>query len=117
MRWFDTCITFEEVKSRYRRLSKLYHPDVCKEAEAHERFVDIGKQYEEALKRKEEENKLLDDIIEKVKLYHKGWATIKDVEQTILATNNLQYYHFDAIQKELKIENWSSSFKRIYEFR
>lgn len=38
--------TQEDIKTAFRDLAKKYHPDVYKEADAHERFVDIGEAYE-----------------------------------------------------------------------
>lgn len=37
--------TVEEIKRMYRQLAKKYHPDVCKDAGAHERFVLINEAY------------------------------------------------------------------------
>ena len=37
--------TKADIRSAYRRLSKKYHPDVNKEAEAHEKFVEIHEAY------------------------------------------------------------------------
>ncbi len=37
--------TQEEIKQAYRRLARRYHPDVCKEEGAEERFKEIGTAY------------------------------------------------------------------------
>jgi molecular chaperone DnaJ len=34
-----------DIKRAFRRLARLYHPDVCKEPEAEERFKEIGEAY------------------------------------------------------------------------
>ena len=36
----------QEIKSSYRKLAKMWHPDICKEANAHEKFVEINEAYE-----------------------------------------------------------------------
>jgi len=36
----------EELRSAYRRLAKQWHPDVCNELDAHQRFIKIGEAYE-----------------------------------------------------------------------
>ena len=36
----------DEIKRAYRRLARKFHPDVSKEANAEERFKDIGEAYE-----------------------------------------------------------------------
>lgn len=38
--------TNQEIKSTYRELAKRWHPDVCKEPNAHEMFVEISEAYE-----------------------------------------------------------------------
>jgi len=38
--------TQDEIKSAYRRLARKYHPDVSKEANAEERFKEVGEAYE-----------------------------------------------------------------------
>jgi len=38
--------TFEEIKKAFRDKAKKYHPDVCKQPDAHERFIEIGEAYE-----------------------------------------------------------------------
>lgn len=38
--------TQEEIKRAYRRLARKYHPDVSKEADAEERFKEVGEAYE-----------------------------------------------------------------------
>lgn len=38
--------TQDEVKQAYRRLARKYHPDVSKEADAEERFKEVGEAYE-----------------------------------------------------------------------
>ncbi len=38
--------TQEEIKRAYRKLARKYHPDVSKEAEAEQRFKEIGEAYE-----------------------------------------------------------------------
>jgi len=39
-----TC-TDDEIRRSYRRLARRYHPDVCKEPDAEERFKEIGQAY------------------------------------------------------------------------
>ena len=34
-----------EIKSAFRRLAKQYHPDVCKEANAEEKFKEVQEAY------------------------------------------------------------------------
>ena len=36
----------EQIKSAYRRLARKYHPDVSKEADAEERFKEVGEAYD-----------------------------------------------------------------------
>lgn len=36
----------EELKSAYRKLARQWHPDVCKQPDAHQQFVKIAKTYE-----------------------------------------------------------------------
>jgi hypothetical protein len=38
--------TKEEVKKAYRRLSKIYHPDISKDENAKEKFIEINEAYE-----------------------------------------------------------------------
>ena len=38
--------TDTEVRSAYRRLARQWHPDVCKEPDAHEQFIRIQRAYE-----------------------------------------------------------------------
>jgi curved DNA-binding protein len=38
--------TAEDIKRAYRRLARKYHPDVSKEADAEERFKELGEAYE-----------------------------------------------------------------------
>ena len=38
--------TQDEIKRAYRKLARKYHPDVSKEAEAEERFKEVGEAYE-----------------------------------------------------------------------
>lgn len=38
--------TQDEIKRAFRDKAKKYHPDVCKEPDAHERFIEIGEAYE-----------------------------------------------------------------------
>jgi molecular chaperone DnaJ len=37
--------TDKEIRSAYRKLARQYHPDVCDEPDAHERFQEIGEAY------------------------------------------------------------------------
>lgn len=38
--------TLDEIKSAYRRLAKKYHPDLCSEPNAEEKFKEISEAYE-----------------------------------------------------------------------
>jgi len=38
--------TLDEIKRSYRKLARKYHPDVSKEADAEERFKEVGEAYE-----------------------------------------------------------------------
>jgi hypothetical protein len=38
--------TRQEIKTTYKRLSRQWHPDVCKEPDAQERFIEIKSAYE-----------------------------------------------------------------------
>jgi curved DNA-binding protein len=38
--------TAEQIKQAYRKLARKYHPDVSKEADAEQRFKDVGEAYE-----------------------------------------------------------------------
>src|SRR5210317_1669740 len=38
--------TQDEIKRAYRKLARKYHPDVSKEADAEQRFKDVGEAYE-----------------------------------------------------------------------
>ena len=42
----DRKATQDDVKKAYRRLARKYHPDVSKEADAEERFKEVGEAYE-----------------------------------------------------------------------
>ncbi|HEX54643.1 MAG: molecular chaperone DnaJ [Candidatus Altiarchaeales archaeon] len=42
----DRDATPEEIKRAYRRLAKKYHPDVCKDPDAEEKFKEISEAYE-----------------------------------------------------------------------
>jgi curved DNA-binding protein len=42
----DRNATTEEIKKAYRRLAHKYHPDVCKEPGAEEKFKEIGEAYD-----------------------------------------------------------------------
>ena len=42
----DREATQDDVKRAYRRLARKYHPDVSKEADAEERFKEVGEAYE-----------------------------------------------------------------------
>ena len=37
--------TEAEIKSAFRRLAKQYHPDICKEANAEEKFKEVQEAY------------------------------------------------------------------------
>ena len=48
----------DDIKKAYRSLAKKYHPDICKEPNANERFAEIQVAYDEArLSRNNEINK------------------------------------------------------------
>ena len=38
--------TLDEIKSAYRRMARQWHPDVCREPDAKERFIEIQRAYE-----------------------------------------------------------------------
>lgn len=38
--------TQDDIKRAYRQLARKYHPDVSKEADAEERFKELGEAYE-----------------------------------------------------------------------
>ena len=42
----DEKAPLEEIKKAYRRLARRYHPDVSKEADAEQRFKEVGEAYE-----------------------------------------------------------------------
>jgi len=42
----DKSATQDEIKKSYRKLARKYHPDVSKEADAEQRFKDLGEAYE-----------------------------------------------------------------------
>lgn len=56
--------TLEEIKRMYRQLAKKYHPDVCKDAGAHERFVLINEAY--LILSNEESRKIYDRIYDAI---------------------------------------------------
>ena len=56
----DRKATQDEIKRAYRKLARKYHPDVSKEADAEQKFKDLG-----------EANEVLKDP-EKRAAYHKG---------------------------------------------
>lgn len=39
-------VTADEIKTAYRRMARQWHPDICKEPDAHERFIKIKEAYE-----------------------------------------------------------------------
>lgn len=39
-------VTVDEIKSAYRRMARQWHPDVCGEPDAKERFIEIQRAYE-----------------------------------------------------------------------
>lgn len=39
-------VSQEEIKTAYRRMARQWHPDICKEPDAHERFIKIKEAYE-----------------------------------------------------------------------
>jgi hypothetical protein len=47
----------EDIKNAYRLLAKKYHPDVSKEKDAHDRFIEISEAYEILINRK-----VMDDL-------------------------------------------------------
>lgn len=42
----DKNATTDQIKKAYRKLALKYHPDVCKEPNAHEKFIQIQEAYE-----------------------------------------------------------------------
>lgn len=42
----DNIATQDEIKTAYRRLAKQWHPDVCKEPNAHDKFIELQRAYE-----------------------------------------------------------------------
>ena len=42
----DRKATQDEIKRAYRTLARKYHPDVSKEADAEQKFKDVGEAYE-----------------------------------------------------------------------
>lgn len=59
--------TIDEAKKAYRRLAKLYHPDINKSEEAHNKFILIQRAYEEIRE---------GSIPRQQPIYSKGSATV-----------------------------------------
>lgn len=47
---FNKPVSLKEVKTRYKELAKRYHPDLCKEPGAEERFKLVSNAYQQILK-------------------------------------------------------------------
>lgn len=60
----------EEIKKAYRRMALQWHPDVCKEPDAHERFQQINHAYEVLTKQREryDAGLMLEDTLDKDKV-------------------------------------------------
>jgi curved DNA-binding protein CbpA len=52
MDYFKNCQSIEQIKSRYRELAKLYHPDANKETDTNKIMAEINLQYEQQKGRK-----------------------------------------------------------------
>lgn len=71
--------TQEEVNAAYRQLARKYHPDISKEADAEERFKEVGNAYE--VLRDPEKRKLYDRYGEQWKAVSEGRAPPPGAEQ------------------------------------
>lgn len=47
---FDVPVPLKQVKARYKELAKLYHPDVCKDRGAEDKFKLINNAYQQLIK-------------------------------------------------------------------
>ena len=43
----------DEIKRAYRKKAKQYHPDICKEPDAEEKFKEVQQAYEQIMKERE----------------------------------------------------------------
>ena len=44
--WLSSDPSEKEIKTAYRRLARKYHPDISKEAQAEEKFKELGEAYD-----------------------------------------------------------------------
>lgn len=69
-----------DIKIAYRLLAKKYHPDLNKEPDAKERFIEIQKAYEKLLNPEIESSGIFDSLFKDGEIYLVGWKKLVDYE-------------------------------------
>ena len=103
-----TTATQEEIKQAYRKLVKLYHPDINKSPEAPQRFKEIQKAYE-YLKNMDEEHSTIykypprpyqQPIIVKYNIYGSGINNFGFTDYGNYYTMHIKYNKYEEAAKK-----------------
>src|SRR5690606_29621960 len=92
----------DEIKRAYRRLARKYHPDVSKEADAEERFKEVGEAYE-----------VLSDA-EKRAAYDSLGANWKAGQQFRPPPDWEEQFHFGGAGRGAGARNFSDFFETLF---